>query len=945
MASMEWSATDRAPAPGYSLQAKVPGCNAVPMRMLPTRAWLVLLAVGCGSRSAEHRPGPLPASAAATPAASATAADTPAPATSAPLPACQPAQPAQPDPDEDKRARFGSFGRLGLTGFEPKRSATSPNVCGVADSNLSRAEAAILALPKPAAGPATRPWDRRQPPARLSQIERRFGLTAAERRQLTRDGFVVSARLAQPSWGWAFHEIYQSQLPIYVSADAILHAVYAAHDGLISRLEQDELSPRLGAMLAAMHCALPGLAPRLPGDTAKDLDLYLAVARGLLADAEIGSALGDAAVVREARALIAKARSAAGAEVRELFGRPRVIDFSQYRPRGHYTEELEPYFRAAMWLSRLELNIVSRSSRSSAPGDVPDPRETPREAMGALALAELVAASGQTPELDRLEQVFALLAGRREDIPLPRLAELARTAGITDLRAPDAADKLRGAVGDKYQRTARIHPMPQGSTVLPAIATLLGPRITADTAALRPLAHSEIRDRHQIHGGDVAYMLGHDRGRAHLKRDLARYPGLSAALDEARAIVAKAPRGDDLYSAWLDAILALAKPAAGATPSFMATEAFADLRVSSAIAAYAQIRHNHVLISGMPYSEGGCEIPDGYVEPVVAVYEAIAAYADLGARKVSLLASGAASASASASAGVPPPGRGHNRAYGTSGVGAAASSRAYFVRLGAIARVLAAISRIELANQPLPVEARRWLSMVVEMLPAGSDGRPTYTGWYFDLYQDRTDGIARADLIADFFSSSAGVGYVGVGEPRLGVFVVDTGGGPRAMIGPVARAYEHQGTGPRLTDETAQKLGDRDRVEPWAARYTAPAPPAPSFQATLGGWESVGDDGNDGFQVMEIDALQPIPSLTIQLLDHHRVSVAQVTRAIPKGKSKVRLPKLKEDQHVKVYGFIAGEFRATAEPCSCCDCSPMTYGAYPVKSPSEEGESGESQEP
>src|SRR5262249_36960820 len=151
------------------------------------------------------------------------------------------------------------------------------------------------------------------------------------------------------------------------------------------------------------------------------------------------------------------------------------------------------------------------------------------------------------------------------------------------LRASDAAAKLRDAVGDKYQRTARIHYMPEGSTVLPAIATLLGPRITADTAALRPLAHSEIPGRHQLHGGDIAYVLGHDPRRAHLAQDLATFPRLGQALDEARAIVASAPRGDDLYSAWLDAILALAKRPAGAVPSFMATEAFADARVNSAI--------------------------------------------------------------------------------------------------------------------------------------------------------------------------------------------------------------------------------------------------------------------------------------------------------------------------------------------------------------------------
>jgi len=92
--------------------------------------------------------------------------------------------------------------------------------------------------------------------------------------------------------------------------------------------------------------------------------------------------------------------------------------------------------------------------------------------------------------------------------------------------------------------------------------------------------------------------------------------------------------------------------------------------------------------------------------------------------------------------------------------------------------------------------------------------------------------------------------------------------------------------------------------------------------------------------VMEIDALQPIPSLTIQLLDHHRLPIAKVTRAIPRGKSKVRLPKLGEDQIVKTYGFIAGDFRATEEPCSCCDCRPMRFGGHPGTQRDEDGSDG-----
>src|SRR5580704_12597352 len=96
---------------------------------------------------------------------------------------------------------------------------------------------------------------------------------------------------------------------------------------------------------------------------------------------------------------------------------------------------------------------------------------------------------------------------------------------------------------------------------------------------------------------------------------------------------------------------------------------------------------------------------------------------------------------------------------------------------------------------------------------------PTYTGWYFDLFFNRQDdGMRAAEYIADYFTSQEGVAYAGATAPRLGIFVVDAGGPPRAFAGPVAHAYETWGPlATRYTDETARVLAQRD--EPWAADY------------------------------------------------------------------------------------------------------------------------------
>jgi hypothetical protein len=350
----------------------------------------------------------------------------------------------------------------------------------------------------------------------------------------------VPARLEVPSYAYGYHEIFQSQLPVYITADSIFHAVFASHQTVVERLEGLRLSPMLSQALDEMHCALVTAAPDYPPEVVRDLDLYLLVARRLTADpdADAGpphSACADATVEREADEVVAKAMAASELTTVTLFGRPRLIDFTQYGPRGHYADEesMQRYFRAAMWVSRLEFNLVSRSSRSSDPGPAPDPRETPREAIAALALADLATRSGAAKSIADLDPAWAALAGPREDVSIAQLAEL--RAQIGSLTDAEAFAKLKAAIADRFRRATRVHPMPEGSRELPAIATLIGPRIVADAGALTLLVNSAVPDRHSPGVADIAYTFGLDRAKTYLAKDLTAYPALDSQLEAARA--------------------------------------------------------------------------------------------------------------------------------------------------------------------------------------------------------------------------------------------------------------------------------------------------------------------------------------------------------------------------------------------------------------------------
>ena len=631
---------------------------------------------------------------------------------------------------------------------------------------------------------------------------------------------------------------------------------------------------------------------------------------------------GDAVVP-----LVEAANKADGIAAVNLFGRPRMVDFSMYRPRGHYTKNwdgtlsprgatsMEAYFRASVWLSRLEFNLVSRSSRSSQPGADPNPAETPREATVALALADLAERAKVEGRIAVLDDAWSLFAGKREDVSIADLSKLRKKAHIASLKDPDAPAKLRAAIGDDFQRTARVHWMPQNSPVLPAIATLLGPRIPPDTTATRPLVHDEVGGRYMLGAADMAYALGNDRAKTYLAADLSRFPTLGAQLEKARAIV-QAPLGTrDLYSNWFAAVRAIAQEKPQGVPSFMETEAFQDLRLNTVIAGFAQIRHNYVLLAGQGYDAFGCEIPDGFVEPAPAALDALIAYADRGKAALARLDPKDMT-----------------------------DSQSYFVRIGKIFRVLRAIVEGELAGRALTAEEKRFLGMVAEYVPNHCSGDscspPTYTGWWFDLFIRRIrDGLTTGELVTDYYTSTNEnkVAYVGTRRPRLGVFVVDTGGSPRVFVGPVARAYETTtSTDKRLDDEAAQKLPQVS--EPWAATYTAPAPNEPPLAISMADCPTPSAYApfmpppppppppatpvrrprprppapRTAF-VLEATSTRALGPVTLELLDHHRVPLARVTQAVGTGKTVFRfaaslfaggkLPQTYEGVHVKVADF------------------------------------------
>ncbi|HUI64591.1 MAG TPA: DUF3160 domain-containing protein, partial [Bacteroidota bacterium] len=274
----------------------------------------------------------------------------------------------------------------------------------------------------------------------LDSIRMHYSLTSDELSLLQRNGFVVSERLTNQTMGAAFCDIYYNDLPLFISTDAILHAIHKSYDAILMDVEVNGLISRVDALLAQLHGQVPALAQKYASNAAmqpmlQDLDLYLTVPRILLGDNIAPVFPSNASAVSQLLSMI----KAEQPETLEIFGAFRDIDFSQFTPRGHYTSSkaLTQYFQAMIWLGRTEIYLIPPVSA------LPPPSFSPmqRQATDALLLDEAAQTANAYPALSSIEGILRYFVGEQDNVTLPNIHALVSSLGFADATA--LLDSLR----------------------------------------------------------------------------------------------------------------------------------------------------------------------------------------------------------------------------------------------------------------------------------------------------------------------------------------------------------------------------------------------------------------------------------------------------------------------------------------------------------------------
>src|SRR5262245_29478757 len=221
--------------------------------------------------------------------------------------------------------------------------------------------------------------------AHFDRVKTKLEMTKQELDLFKSNGFVSVDLNRRHTFASAYFQIYSQDMPVLVTSDSIMHALHRSYDEVLMELETTLFTWSIEQVLAECHKQLGVWAAEHKDDglsaNLRDVDLYLTVARNLLAGAGAPAkddgktnrndepdvwngqlavkghcGTSDEALARLKDIQSLKIQVPLQDQPTQIYGGERFVDYSQFKPRGHYTKALalKRYFRTMMWLGRAD---------------------------------------------------------------------------------------------------------------------------------------------------------------------------------------------------------------------------------------------------------------------------------------------------------------------------------------------------------------------------------------------------------------------------------------------------------------------------------------------------------------------------------------------------------------------------------------------------------------
>jgi hypothetical protein len=663
-------------------------------------------------------------------------------------------------------------------------------------------------------------------------VSEKLVLSPEEKATLRTSGVVNVDHAERYSMGAAYFAVFTRDLPVLITTDSILHALHRSYDDVLKDLETNEFTGTIRDVLARTHAALDLATAALKKpklrESATDVDLYLTVARNLLDGTEAGPAVHLRSILGNDAKVEAILKKVRGMQLEmppgcsELRGGRRCIDYSQFRPRGHYTEskELARYFQAVMWLGRADTGFIVAPPDPNSGIGANDPGKSPagddeRELRAAAFLTLMLKQAGDLDHFNSMGRLIDFLVGSADSLTVGDMMKSLADTKLEDTSQLDTADSIKAlqsavSAGSRQQVRSQVMVAPETAETelrAPALFQLFGQRFLLDSYVLSHVVYDSISfkgkkvERQMPLGLDAMAALGNDEATRLLRPELEKFEYSSNLLAARRTIDGLLPEEleANAYSLWLDALRKLDDvPAKGHFPEVMRRTAYQRKQLQTQLASWAELRHDTVLYGKQSYSVGIlCEYPEGYVEPYPEFFARLALLTQDIEQRLG--------------------------ATGTKHTGYAE----FFKNFSATMRYLERLARKELEAKPFTAEESGFLKKTIDARGGGC-GPPTYDGWYARLYFGGGPEEWKPTVSDVHTDPTAGtVLQEGVGDANFFVAAIDNQSSRATYVGPVYSYYEFtRPASDRMTDEAWKKLIEKrtlpERPAWWKAAFPAP---------------------------------------------------------------------------------------------------------------------------
>lgn len=464
-----------------------------------------------------------------------------------------------------------------------------------------------------------------------------FKFTEAEEEKLLQNNFVVVN--GRDDGGTSYMEIYdiynearENSVPQFITSDAALHTFHKLYDKFLREAEQDHFIQYLVTMDSILYQQAlqkyETVENQFQKNCFKNVVAYFSVPLALLKDDfEIPAFVAD--TVSQELELI---KAHQGYLDSPLFG-AYSEDYSQYKPRGHYTktDSLEKYFKAMMWHGRQTFvlrNKLGGDLRTDLTG-------------AALTIIHLMENLQENHQLwNYWNDIYiptVFFVGQADDIlPQDYLIFAEEEYFQTDFSQLSFDQFLNDSVIADFIKTAEDYfPEPKITTQTPKGMRFMGQRFIPDSYILDQLVYANVESRAMPKSLDVLAAL-HTKEAYNLleEMDETEYPNYIEQLAKLKQLYKSYPAAkwaENLYWNWLYCLMPLLTEKGAGYPPFMQNLGWLRKDINTALGSWGELRHDTILYAKQSETEVGTppynEFIKGYVEPNPHLFARLASLA------------------------------------------------------------------------------------------------------------------------------------------------------------------------------------------------------------------------------------------------------------------------------------------------------------------------------